>query len=614
MAQLRASSRYLVLTAVLATGCNVPLQQPPATDGGQTDSVTDGAEMLADATQDAHVANDAGAPDPQPDPDLGPLDATRPTDVAVQGPCVGQPDGALVDECGVCDDNSENDCTQDCAGMWGGAATRDNCDVCDDDAANDNTTCTQDCAGMWGGAATRDNCDVCDDNPANDNTTCALDCAGVWGGAATRDNCDVCDDDAANDNTACIQDCAGVWGGAATRDNCDVCDDDANNDCLQDCTGQWGGRAVLDNCDVCDDNPANDCIQDCADEWGGMAVLDDCDVCDDDRDNDNSTCEVEPLRIYLAPDGDDGNDGQSPQTAILTLLRANALLEARQPRRPVTVVIGLGTYFGQRVNWRYIMPNHGVEFTRPDGAETRPVFDGCRDGECPGGTWFQISSSTGQPTRLTFNYLQIQHYGTAMSFNGNRNAEDASNGGNRVFGCYLSRIGNIFNANLNPSTAAIRLVNSDDNIIENTHFVDIINTRSAGLIHGVYVAHMSDRNTIERNRFLRNSGDPVRLRDFSNDNVINGNRFIRSGIEAGYTDWYCDHEARDDCTKPAPECPSWNNQFRNNQLDGNFRCDQLGTFHYFQDAETAGCAPPTPDARRLRTSGNESLAPPCQGD
>ena len=50
-----------------------------------------------------------------------------------------------------CDNDSSNDCTQDCAGNWGGDAVWDNCGSCDNDSSND---CTQDCAGVWGGDAT----------------------------------------------------------------------------------------------------------------------------------------------------------------------------------------------------------------------------------------------------------------------------------------------------------------------------------------------------------------------------------------------------------------------------------------------------------------------------
>jgi hypothetical protein len=172
-------------------------------------------------------------------------------------------------------------------------------------------------------------------------------------------------------------------------------------------------------------------------------------------------------------------------------------------------------------------------------------------------------------------------------------------------------IGNVFNPALDPTTAAVRLVNSDDNEIANNHFVNIINTVDAGLLHALYIAHMSDRNRILRNRFENNAGDPVRLRDFSNGNLINENRFIKAGITAAYTDWYCDHEVRTDCTKPDPECPSWDSEVRDNIFDGTYACDVLPAWHLFQDDETAGCSPPTSSSRRLSTGGNTTTAVPC---
>jgi hypothetical protein len=54
--------------------------------------------------------------------------------------CAGVPcSNAYVDNCGVCDDNPENDCVQDCAGTWGGNLEIDECGVC----GGDNTSCQQ---------------------------------------------------------------------------------------------------------------------------------------------------------------------------------------------------------------------------------------------------------------------------------------------------------------------------------------------------------------------------------------------------------------------------------------------------------------------------------------
>ena len=154
---------------------------------------------------------------------------------------------------------------------------RDECGICDEDPENDNTRCTQDCLGIWDGGATRDDCGVCDGDPENDNLTCVRDCAGVWGGGSERD-------------------CEGVCAGQAKIDDCGVCDADASNDnstCTEDCAGVWGGTSILDDCGVCDADTSNDnstCTEDCAGVWGGASILDDCGVCDADTSNDNESC------------------------------------------------------------------------------------------------------------------------------------------------------------------------------------------------------------------------------------------------------------------------------------------------------------------------------------
>jgi hypothetical protein len=54
----------------------------------------------------------------------------------------------ILDECGVClGDNTS--CT-DCALVPNGTSYKDECDICDDDTSND---CVQDCTGLWGGSA-----------------------------------------------------------------------------------------------------------------------------------------------------------------------------------------------------------------------------------------------------------------------------------------------------------------------------------------------------------------------------------------------------------------------------------------------------------------------------
>jgi hypothetical protein len=324
------------------------------------------------------------------------------------------------------------------------------------------------------------------------------------------------------------------------------------------------------------------------------------------------------LTIYLSPTGDDAKSGLSPAQSILTLDRAQKIISATQPAGEVEVRIAPGDYYGQTVVWTYTMPNHVIRFMPLAGGKVRPVFDGCLKAnptdpgtDCPGGTWFRLKHSQGQKTNLHFDYIWVQRYQTAISLNGSRNSAGASNGFNRIYGCYFKNIGTQYNTALQPSTAAVRLVNSDDNEIANNHFVDVINHTSCGLLHAIYAAHMSDRNLIRANRFKNGCGDPLRFRDFSNYNVIRDNKLIKIGVNAGYTDWYCDHDVNTACTKPGPECPSWENQFRDNLLDGDYSCNPLSGFKYFQDETTTGCSPPSPTAKRLYTSGNTKTAVPC---
>ena len=123
--------------------------------------------------------------------------------------------------------------------LWGGSSLEDQCGVCDADPAND---CTQDCAGSWGGSALED-CGVCDEIQQMIVFKIVL----VHGAEVQReDQCGTCDADPTND---CTQDVCktGSWGGSAL-DQCGVCDADPANDCTQDCAGSWGGSATDDQC------------------------------------------------------------------------------------------------------------------------------------------------------------------------------------------------------------------------------------------------------------------------------------------------------------------------------------------------------------------------------
>jgi len=303
-----------------------------------------------------------------------------------------------------------------------------------------------------------------------------------------------------------------------------------------------------------------------------------------------------PLVVFMGPNGRDQNSGFTLNTPILTLKRAQHVLrdQLRNRHRDVEIRIGAGTYRNQTVRWTFTMPAHTITFMPLLDDKNRPVFDGSSTKDA---TWFRLDHADGRKTNLVFHYIRVENYSTAIDFRGNRDRTEGFNSSNRIFGSYFFNIGK-------GSTAAVRLVHSKNNEIINSHFVDVLRSDGCGQLHALYVAHMSSGNQILRNRFENSCGDPIRIRDYSNDNIINENNLIRVGVNAAYTDWYCDHDERSDCTKKTPECPSWDNQFRENVLDKNFAGERLSVFRLFQDDEARGCKKPAPNSTRLRTSGN----------
>lgn len=324
----------------------------------------------------------------------------------------------------------------------------------------------------------------------------------------------------------------------------------------------------------------------------------------------SAAASADAFKLYLHPEGSDSADGKTEETAILSLERVHSILEEERPGRDVEVLIAPGTYREQEVRWNYTRPDYSISFLPLVDGEM-PTFDACAEdaveGACGGGTWFTLRHSKGEPTNLVFDSIRIQNYQTAISLNGSRNSISTSNSRNIIRDCSFYRIGNISNPELRPSTAAVRFVNSKENRVENNDFIDIINTEHPNRLHALYLAHHSDSNEILNNRFINHSGDAVRVRDFSNANKITGNIFDRAGQGGAYSEWYCDHDARDDCTKATPECPSWLNEFQDNRIGKNFNGEPLEEFVFYQGDQTTGCEKPSPDAKRLIASGNKRL-------
>ncbi len=308
-----------------------------------------------------------------------------------------------------------------------------------------------------------------------------------------------------------------------------------------------------------------------------------------------------PLEIHMAPDGRDSAAGDRPNRAVKSLERVHELLKEKRPERDVVIRIAPGTYRGQQVIWTHTHPDHSITFTRAGLEAENPVFDGCLDEaespeNCPGGTWFRLRRSDGEPSNLRFHYLTIRNYGAAISLDGNRNDENGFNSHNEIADCVFERIGNISNPALRGSTATVRMVNSRFNRVVRSDFIDIVNIgERASLMHALYLAHRASDNIIADNRFINQTGDAVRVRDRSHRNRVHGNTFDRAGIRGAMSEWYAypGVGATRDMTS-ARECPSYENKFFDNVIGTNYEGEPLSPtfiFHGQRDLPE-GCEPP----------------------
>ncbi|WDS34600.1 right-handed parallel beta-helix repeat-containing protein [Pseudoxanthomonas sp.] len=275
--------------------------------------------------------------------------------------------------------------------------------------------------------------------------------------------------------------------------------------------------------------------------------------------------------LYLSPSGSDSNTGATAATALKTLKGVLTRVKAAAPTDAVDIVVAEGTYVGQSVIWTYFN-GQPITFAPPTGATTKPVFDG-------GGadlSWFTMDDSTDAavPTNLHFIGLAVTNYWLGLDLGRNK---AAGNSHNEVREMLFERIGGAYSSGPPMGYAALRLRNSSFNTIAGNSFQDVRNSDSAdsdgdgvnedltSYIHAIYAAHNAHDNIISDNDFNQVSGDAVRTRNGSDNNLIQGNRFVAAGKYSAYSDWVAD---------TGEECPSMNNQFKDNTVGDGY----LGPF------------------------------------
>lgn len=270
--------------------------------------------------------------------------------------------------------------------------------------------------------------------------------------------------------------------------------------------------------------------------------------------------------IHLAVNGDDRNDGSSEQRPVATLANAVKLAAAQSAKtgEDMAIVVAPGIYRNQTLllTDKTIRGKLTISGTSPVAADY-PAFYGKGNG-----TWLRYDGAAGRDTGLTIRNLRIVDYGTAITLNGNRDDPGGFNRGTVISDNVFARIGST--SGKGKSTAALRLVNSRDNVITNNYFRTIRNypVSSCPGLHAMYVAHSSSGNKIERNKFEDFCGSAIKLRDGSGDNQLVRNSFKTADKAAAIEEWFCDLSKTAECTKKTGECPSTGNIADRNTFEG----------------------------------------------
>ena len=224
----------------------------------------------------------------------------------------------VEDNCGICDNNPENDCDMDCNGDWGGSAILDECGVCDGpglgnnayymDCWDGNEYCSMsDCPidpsalsykiyriGLGIAIAEVQNITEYTDIGLNYNELYCYTITYIDSGLESDHSEQVCAiTEEMSAIPGCISSYACNYDENATVDDGSCwfantgCDCDANSDGEIDSSEMSEDKgAISDNCGICDVDPTNDCVPDCLGAWGGESVFDECAVCG----GDNSSC------------------------------------------------------------------------------------------------------------------------------------------------------------------------------------------------------------------------------------------------------------------------------------------------------------------------------------
>jgi hypothetical protein len=256
--------------------------------------------------------------------------------------------------------------------------------------------------------------------------------------------------------------------------------------------------------------------------------------------------------LYVAPNGNDSNAG-TLAAPLASLNGANAKLPTTLTKDYRIIVRG-GVYHQHWAVWTKSSPSHRIHIEAALG-ET-PIFDGRAAGASltvmPVGLHLLTPDTI---ANITVKGLTIQNYGQmGIMFRGECNRvfdNEIKDIGNLAADCKQvplpapnqSQLGWVFKRPECVEWAgdgcrcegygAIDMPGASRSVVKHNDIIGSINGSQygskAGLMHPIYVAYSSQLNLLEDNYIRGASGNPVKFRDGSSNNIVKNNYLERAG-------------------------------------------------------------------------------------
>lgn len=201
----------------------------------------------------------------------------------------------------------------------------------------------------------------------------------------------------------------------------------------------------------------------------------------------------------------------------------------------IIIYVRGGVYYGTYIQWQVSSPLYETIIRAYPGE--KPVFDGREldvndsiQENVRKGKFLHIAKSG--ITKITIQGLKVINYKNAITFNG---VDSNWNGYNKIIGCVFDHIGTkYYDSGQDIGHSVIGLVNSRNNEIRENIFSYVENRadEQQSYIHAIYLQRNSSENTIENNYINLCSGDPIKLRDGSDNNIIVNNYTEFSGLNS----------------------------------------------------------------------------------